>query len=263
MALQTSGQISIADINTELGNSSTAQLGLGDSSARDLAGIASGQIAMSNFYGASASLVSFVNAASDGVTATTFVYDNLDIGPAFDGRWLLIAAYNLTISGNGDGTLRVNDGGNIGSLPNANVSDDVSFYKHSLEFFRVSVDSGTTVKIELSHNASVYSHAIGVWAVNGRPDRDDSISRGLTNSEGYGIELRVPTGGFGLFATGALSAEDPTVSGDATKDFGENIEGSTWMGGYTVLEDGFTNTSFDVGTSSTDSVALGVSFTVS
>ena len=51
MALQTSGQISLNDVNVELGNSGTAQIDMGGSAVRGLFGVASGQIAMSNGYG--------------------------------------------------------------------------------------------------------------------------------------------------------------------------------------------------------------------
>ena len=53
MTLQSSGAISIANINTELGVASTTTLSLNDSAARTLAGVASGPISMSNFYGKS------------------------------------------------------------------------------------------------------------------------------------------------------------------------------------------------------------------
>lgn len=51
MALQTSGPISIGDIRTEMNDSGPQ--GLGDSDARTLAGISSGEIGMDDFYGAS------------------------------------------------------------------------------------------------------------------------------------------------------------------------------------------------------------------
>ena len=53
MALQISGAISFGNINTELGNSSSATLSIGGTAARTLAGIASGAISMSDFYGKS------------------------------------------------------------------------------------------------------------------------------------------------------------------------------------------------------------------
>lgn len=53
MTLQSSGAISIANINTELGVASTTTRSLNDSAARTLAGVASGTISMSNFYGKS------------------------------------------------------------------------------------------------------------------------------------------------------------------------------------------------------------------
>ena len=52
MALQGSGQISLNDVNVELGNSGTSQISLGDADVRDLFGVASGAISLSDGYGA-------------------------------------------------------------------------------------------------------------------------------------------------------------------------------------------------------------------
>ena len=57
MALQTSGAISMNDINVELGNSGTAQISLNDSAVRSLIGIASGAISLNDAYGATSSLI--------------------------------------------------------------------------------------------------------------------------------------------------------------------------------------------------------------
>ena len=60
MALESSGTMSIGgstsgrSINLELGRSANATSSLGETDLRDLAGVASGAISMSNFYGASA-----------------------------------------------------------------------------------------------------------------------------------------------------------------------------------------------------------------
>lgn len=51
MTLPASGQISFNDINVELGVAGATQASLGQTSYRTLAGVASGQIAMNNFYG--------------------------------------------------------------------------------------------------------------------------------------------------------------------------------------------------------------------
>ena len=59
MALESSGSMSIGgstsgrSINLELGRSATATSSLGETDLRDLAGVSSGAISMSNFYGAS------------------------------------------------------------------------------------------------------------------------------------------------------------------------------------------------------------------
>lgn len=57
MTLQSSGAISINNINTELGSASGATRSLGDTSSRNLAGVPSGAISLSNFYGKSNELV--------------------------------------------------------------------------------------------------------------------------------------------------------------------------------------------------------------
>lgn len=51
MALVSSGTISLADVNVELGRSSTAQISLGESAVRSLFAIGSGAINMANGYG--------------------------------------------------------------------------------------------------------------------------------------------------------------------------------------------------------------------
>lgn len=53
MALQSSGAISIGNISVELGQASTTTHSLNDASFRSLAGVPSGAISMSNFYGKS------------------------------------------------------------------------------------------------------------------------------------------------------------------------------------------------------------------
>ena len=53
MALPASGQITMNQVNVELGNSGTAQIGMNDADVRGLFGIASGEIEMADGYGQS------------------------------------------------------------------------------------------------------------------------------------------------------------------------------------------------------------------
>lgn len=69
MTLQSSGAISLANINTELGRSSTATISLGETAVRNLAGVASGAISLSNLYGKSN--VSFSPAGANSAPGTT------------------------------------------------------------------------------------------------------------------------------------------------------------------------------------------------
>lgn len=53
MTLQTSGAISLNNVNVELGRSGTASINMNETAVRTLAGKASGAISMSDFYGKS------------------------------------------------------------------------------------------------------------------------------------------------------------------------------------------------------------------
>jgi len=64
MTLQSSGPISMNDINIELGRSSGASINLNDAAVRALAGVPSGTISLSNFYGKSSFTIGFDNVIS-------------------------------------------------------------------------------------------------------------------------------------------------------------------------------------------------------
>lgn len=53
MTLQSSGPISLGNVNTELGRSATATISLGETAVRTLAGVPTGPISLSNLYGKS------------------------------------------------------------------------------------------------------------------------------------------------------------------------------------------------------------------
>lgn len=53
MTLQSSGAISLSNVNTELGRSATATISLGEAAVRTLAGVPSGPISLSDLYGKS------------------------------------------------------------------------------------------------------------------------------------------------------------------------------------------------------------------
>lgn len=68
------GQISMSQVNVELGRSGSTQISLGESAVRSLAGVASGQISMSNLQGKSA-----LSWSPDGGTAGSPTYLSDDV----------------------------------------------------------------------------------------------------------------------------------------------------------------------------------------
>jgi hypothetical protein len=61
MTLQTSGAISLNNVNVELGRSGTASINMNETAVRTLAGKASGAISMSDFYGKSNATVTLAD----------------------------------------------------------------------------------------------------------------------------------------------------------------------------------------------------------
>jgi len=87
MALASSGTLSIGgstanrSINLELGRSATATSSLGESALRTLAGVSSGAISISDFYGASSSLdTQTVTSAISGTYGSSFYFQGYRSG---------------------------------------------------------------------------------------------------------------------------------------------------------------------------------------
>lgn len=130
MALPASGALSMSAINTELGVAATATRSLNDATSRTLAGIASGAISFSNFYGKSAAggrkvlsytfTTSTVNAALNIATIATYTAGTSDVTVTVNtGIYLWsnsTATAGLTLTGGttGDTLTLVNNGFIIG-----------------------------------------------------------------------------------------------------------------------------------------------------
>lgn len=95
MSLPTSGAISVAQISAEIGRAATATTSLGETEVRNLAGIASGAISLSQFYG----LATLINPPTFGN------FQKIAISPASS-----TAAFYIRANGTWD-----NSAGNSGS----------------------------------------------------------------------------------------------------------------------------------------------------
>jgi hypothetical protein len=101
MALQSSGAISLNNINTELGVASGTARSLGETSSRNLAGIASGAISLSDFYGKSnVQEIVFDNSAAAWGTPQNWNLWNIlvNFGIALTSNKVKITLTNITIT---------------------------------------------------------------------------------------------------------------------------------------------------------------------
>jgi hypothetical protein len=87
MALPSSGTISISQISTELGRSSSATTSLGETASRNLAGVSSGAISMSNFYGKSAVTISLYSLNNSYESNFTSYPNTAMLQFASNGQW--------------------------------------------------------------------------------------------------------------------------------------------------------------------------------
>ena len=90
MALPSSGQISLQQVNVELGRASTAQISLNETAVRNLFGVASGGIGMAHGYGKSASFVKTLT-----ITANTQNYNIRSA--AIAAGWDEVTPANVTV----------------------------------------------------------------------------------------------------------------------------------------------------------------------
>lgn len=144
MPLPASGPISFNDINVELGVAGTTQASLGQATYRTLAGVASGQISMSNFYGKSNQFAFTISANQTDANLRT-----LALNAGWNGTSKVVATINsgifisssstgtpaLTVSGSfpggveliNNGTIvgRGGNGGNGAQATNANNGPNV------------------------------------------------------------------------------------------------------------------------------------------
>jgi len=97
MALPASGQISLSQVNTELGNASTAQINMGSAAVRGLFGIASGAIKMSDGYGKSSQFAFSITSNQTNANLRT-----LALNAGWDGSSAVEATINsgVIITGN-------------------------------------------------------------------------------------------------------------------------------------------------------------------
>jgi len=221
MALQTSGQISLNDVNVELGLGGTTQIAMAGGPVRTLFGVPSGQIAMSDGYGAanwapSGTLVAQgVNGGSISAQAGDFVIASAGT---------LVTTTSVAISG-------------FTSIYHYNStynwhSSSSTYYVRARQQYKILTGSETTIGVSMPSGSAVwqqwrFNNAINSVSVNyidvpaagygnvsathpARTSQPESVMR-VVSFAGYGATfspytytLSPPDSGFTVSDTGSL-----------------------------------------------------------
>ena len=148
MALQSSGAISLNNVNVELGNSGTASINMGSAAVRDLFGVASGAISLSDGYGAS---------------------------NGYDISYLVIAG------GAGGGGHYYGGGGGAGGYLNSYASE--SSGANSTSLTSITTGSGTVYTVTVGCGGTT---GVALWSLGGDGSTSSISGSGLTTISATG-----------------------------------------------------------------------------
>jgi hypothetical protein len=146
MGLPTSGAISLNQMHTEVGGTSSTQVSLNDSDIRALIGKSSGaQMSFNEWHGASASL--------DTQTVT--------IGAAVDGNWVIYYGYMSFLTAGGsisDGTFNVKSGATIYGIYRTAPSSGTDYF-----YFHINGNHANSGWTTLTANGNSFSRSSAVY----------------------------------------------------------------------------------------------------
>lgn len=180
MTLPTAGAISLGQVNIELDLSATAAISLGNTNVRNLAGVASGAISMSNLHGKSNTIPPTISIASYSNGATDTVTLNVagDPAPTTSGAWVSGGAsisvfknsttqytFSPSQTGSASGTYRFTATNSAGS---AYVDQAISVFESSSCFVAgslVTMADGSLRAIETIEVGERVRTAVGIAAV--------------------------------------------------------------------------------------------------
>ena len=263
MTLQSSGTISLNDVNVELQNSGTSLISLNDTEVRDLADVVSGTISMSNLYGKSfLPTFSFVNFLGDDTGSSSSVV----LSPASGTTTNDVSIVFAWVDSLNNPTLTASAGWTkIGQTSSTGRPACAAFYSTTAtsavtisstiagawngiwHTFRPNrpVESVSVSDSSFIQDSGVYTHTTGgfslplgthktlihVFGVSGRPQDNQSIPASITGTP-------TPTSMIDLTDTHAASYRSifsvtdtsfPTYSYNNINDSGQQSSGAVWL----------------------------------
>lgn len=237
MTLQSSGPISAQNINVELGRAAGAAFSLGGAAERALAGVPSGAISFSNFYGKSNSVaVSYESTAQNVNASSSYSFSAMDIGAAAADRRVFI-----TVSWAGDDFPEQIASATIGGIAatihkQQTLSDSVS-QSIGCAILSAVVPTGTTATVVINFTDVAEMCAVGTFRTTGFSAITEALSDTDQNNPVQVVTVAIDIGANGAViavATNSFDAGDIVWTAGATERYegvdsgGNDYEKSRW-----------------------------------
>lgn len=264
MTLPTNFPISASQINVELGRASGAQITLGGTAERALAGVPTGAISMSNFLGKSSSGfgISETDFFVDQTGRATYTATGVSFGAADDTREIFIAG---AIGDNDNNDANIDNITIGGVTVNQAALDQPNIGVEGVFFFtaHVPLASGTSGNIVIELNESVLDCSLSVFRVVNRTNFNNNTNTIYwdwpgTNSTSISLGQNFTVGQWALGGVMKGNTNAVTLGSDFTKV--RDIVANGWTFTSGILLPVGSNSSYSLTGSWSGSADRGASF---
>lgn len=236
MTLPSSGTMSAAMVNNELGRPSNAVFSMNGASERALAGVASGPYSMASFYGKTAGgggggKTSSFNGTGSGGSGTTVNVGSVPFGAAAADR-TVVCAIHWTFSGGINRTISSATIGGIAAGVQVQAAQDGGASGQGVGIIAVGVPSGTSGTVSITFSGAVSTVVVGSYRLAGGftalLDADSAVSETPTTD----LSVTITTGAAGCVIAGYISS---------------NADLNSWSGVFSNYSGGASNGSVGAG----------------
>ena len=219
MALQSSGAISLNNVNVELGNSGSANINMNSTAVRTLLERPTGSISMSHAYGKSDAAELTYNASyQDTVNRWPYTFSGVNIGAAASDRFVIICCTSDRQAA-GQNTSSCTIGG-VGATRLISTAGNNGWHHYTM--WGATVTSGTTATVTLNQSQASNNMVISSYSAYNLSSTTPTQTKTDLAFSGYTLStsVSIPGGGFAISTAcgGTSSVVSWSWSAGATED---------------------------------------------